>query len=67
MLALIFSRPGPGGELNVAWMQQVAQVNVQTALPQVTPELPLQLVRDPTPLFDLMAPVWQRQLPATGM
>ena len=67
MLALIFSRPGPGGELNVAWMQQVAQVNVHTALPQVTPEPSLHLVRDPTPLFDLMAPFWQRQVPATGM
>ena len=48
-------------------MQQVAQVNVHTALPQVTPEPSLHLVRDPTPLFDLMAPFWQRQVPATGM
>ena len=67
MLALIFSRPGPGCELNVAWMQQVAQVNVHTALPQVTLKPSLQLVRDPTPLFDLMPPFWQRQVPATGM
>ena len=67
MLELIFSRPGSGGELNVAWMQQVAQVNMHTALPQVTSNLPVQLVRDPTPLFDLMSPYWQRQLPATGV
>ena len=48
-------------------MQQVAQVNVLTALPQISSNLPLQLVRDPTPVFDLMSPFWQRQLPATGI
>ena len=67
MLELIFSRPGLNGTLNVAWMQQLAYVDTRQKLPQFAPATQPQLVRDPSPLFDLMDPFWQRQVQTTGI
>ena len=67
MLELIFSRPGLNGTLNVAWMQQLAYVDTRQKLPQFAPATQPQLVRDPSPVFDLMGPFWQRQVPTTGI
>ena len=63
MLALISSRPMPGGGFNRAWMQQLAYVDVATVIPSVgvlgTTHL---LHREPTPLFDLLPPFWRSQM-----
>ena len=63
MLALISSRPMPGGGFNPAWMQQLAYVDVATVIPTVgvlgTTHL---LHREPTPLFDLLPPFWRSQM-----
>ena len=63
MLELINSRPGPGGELNPAWMQQLAYVDVNTVIPGVGVTGTTQMLRrEPTPLYDLLPAVWRRQL-----
>ena len=63
MLALINSRPMPGGGFNPGWMQQLAYVDVGTVIPTVgvlgTTHL---LHREPTPLFDLMPAFWRNQM-----
>lgn len=63
MLALIYSNPMPNGNINVAWMQQLAYVDPQTPIPNL-PAAPGPQVfqRDPTPLFDLMPAFWRQQL-----
>lgn len=63
MLELIFSRPMPDGSLNAAWMQQLA--NADTSTPALTLNSgvnALQMQREPTPLFDLLPPLWQQQV-----
>lgn len=63
MLELIFSRPMPDGSLNAAWMQQLA--NADTSTPALTLNSgvnALQMQRQPTPLFDLLPPLWQQQV-----
>ncbi|ARU04882.1 hypothetical protein CCO03_09495 [Comamonas serinivorans] len=68
MLELIFSRPAPGGRVNLVWMQQVAYVDTRQSLPRLASALNQpQLVRDPTAVFDLMPPFWQRQVHAAGI
>lgn len=61
MLELIFSRPAPGGGVDIAWMQQLAHVDVSksgkvTVLPSTTTG---GLRRDPTPLYDLVPREWR--------
>ena len=62
MLELIFSRPGAGGQIDIAWMQQLANANVSQATPSVdrTPA-PQILRREPSPLFDLLPQFWRNQ------
>lgn len=61
VLALIFSRPGPGGELDVAWMQQLAQVDLTGATPTLdNRNSRANLKRDPTPLFELVPRQWRK-------
>jgi uncharacterized protein len=61
MLELIFSRPAPNGTIDLAWMQQLAQVNVSGTSPAIDQSnLKLQLRREPTPLFDLVPQKWRR-------
>jgi TPR repeat protein len=62
MLALIFSRPTPTGELDVQWMQELSQLNLSKdapALNTVTGARMLQ--REPSPLFDLLPEVWRKR------
>ncbi|MEJ2800534.1 hypothetical protein WAE61_01540 [Comamonadaceae bacterium PP-2] len=60
MLALIFSRITPNGQLDVNWMQQLAYVD--TTLPQSSfgsPVVTPQLQQEPTPLFHLLPADWR--------
>ncbi|MNW19526.1 hypothetical protein D3C71_2195530 [compost metagenome] len=53
----------PDGSLNVAWMQQLA--NADLSHPGVTMASGVntpQMLRQPTPLFDLLGSFWQQQL-----
>lgn len=61
MLALIYSRPVAGGGIDIAWMQQLAYMDVTQdgAIPLTAPTAPASLTRDPTPLYDYIAPKWR--------
>lgn len=56
MLALIYTRPTPTGELNIVWMQQLAQVDVTKdgGATMLDPPASPSLQHDPTPLFDYL-------------
>jgi TPR repeat protein len=62
MLELIYSRPALDGGFNVAWMAQLANMDVTRdgallfILPAPTPHL---YGRDPTPLYDLVPAQWR--------
>ena len=61
MLELIFSRPGPDGQIDLAWMQQLAQVDLSNAVPKVESNIIKQnLKREPTPLFELVRQPWRK-------
>ncbi len=67
MLALISSRPSPDGSFNVLWMQQLAHVDAGGPIPTIgVPVTAHQLQREPSPLFDLLPPFWQRQVMPVG-
>lgn len=60
MLELIFSRPGPDGQVDVNWMQQLAYVTFSkdgVELGSTTQRRSLK--REPTPLFDLLPAPWR--------
>jgi TPR repeat protein len=60
MLALIFSRPLPDGGVDIAWMQQLAQVDVTREMPTVDPSAARGVLRrEPTPLSDLLPERWR--------
>ncbi len=68
MLGLISARPSSTGGVDIAWMQQLATLDVEhdqgtRALPAQLPTLPAvspQLyVHDPTPLYDLLPAHWR--------
>ncbi|WP_313075059.1 hypothetical protein [Melaminivora sp.] len=68
MLELIYSRPGPDGMVDVAWMRQLATMQVSpegAVLAMQPPPTPQLFVRDPTPLYALLPPEW-RSRPAVG-
>ena len=61
MLELIFSRPAPDGQIDIAWMQQLAYVNLsKEALTLDSATARQTLHREPTPLFDLLPPLWRK-------
>ena len=61
MLELIFSRPGPDGRIDIAWMQQLAYLNLSNeALSLDSTTARQALRREPTPLFDLLPQPWLR-------
>ena len=61
MLGLIFSRPGPDGQLDIGWMQQLAYVNLSgEAVTLGSPATQQMLRREPTPLADLLPPPWRQ-------
>lgn len=55
MLELIFSRPGPDGQVDIAWMQQLAYLNLSGGAPALdSTTVRRALRREPTPLFDML-------------
>ena len=55
MLSLIYSKPDSTGKLNIAWMQQLANLNAANlSLSIDSNSLAPMLKREPTPLFDLI-------------
>lgn len=55
MLELIFSRPGPDGQVDIAWMQQLAYLNLSSGAPALdSTTVRRALRREPTPLFDML-------------
>lgn len=67
MLSLIFSSPGPGGSINIGWMQQLAYADPTTTIPSVGVPASVDLLyREPTPLYDLLPEFWRKQIPQVG-
>lgn len=63
MLGLIYSRPNPDGSINPGWMQQLAYVDTGTVIPTVgVTSANHMLVREPTPLYDLLPAFWRQQM-----
>ena len=56
MLALIYTRPTPTGDINVVWMQQLANVDVtkEGGASLLAPPPSPSLIQDSTPLFDYL-------------
>lgn len=66
ILQQIFSRPGPGGSIDIAWMQQLAppgRLDHNTGMRQGTtaPAGPTGWQRDPSPLYDRVPAEWRAQ------
>lgn len=62
ILELIFSRPGADGQIDIAWMQQLAYANLSQAVPSLDRTAARQtLRREPSPLFDLLPQFWRDQ------
>jgi hypothetical protein len=65
MLALIYSRPTATGELDLAWMQQLAYLDLLGDTPRpASPAASRSLQREPSPLVDLLPPVWRERIAA---
>ena len=67
MLELIYSHPAPDGTVNVAWMRQLAVMEVTpegAVLTMQAPPTPQLFVRDPTPLYGLVPREWRGNHPA---
>lgn len=61
MLELIFSRPGPDGQIDIAWMQQLAYVNLSGEAVSLDSTTTRQMLRrEPTPLVDLLPLPWRQ-------
>ena len=63
MLELIYSRPAPGGSVNIAWMRQLASMDVTAEgaiLSFSTQPTPLLFVRDLTPLYEFIPNEWRK-------
>lgn len=61
MLELIFSRPAPDGQIDLAWMQQLAYVNLSKDVVTLDSAAVRQgLRREPTPLIDLLPQTWRK-------
>ena len=62
MLELIFSRPGADGQIDIAWMQQLAYANLSQVVPSLDRTVTRQTLRkEPSPLFDLLPQFWRNQ------
>lgn len=62
MLEMIYSRPTPTGSIDIAWMQQLANLEVSdehAVLSVLPPSSPRLFVRDPTPLYNLVPSKWR--------
>ena len=62
MLEMIFSRPGADGQIDIGWMQQLADADLSQAVPSLDRTAARQtLRREPSPLFDLLPQFWRNQ------
>jgi TPR repeat protein len=62
MMSLIYSKPGVDGNINIAWMQQLANINISTLSPNLDRySLPPMMQREPNGLSDLI-PLYLRHL-----
>ena len=62
MLALIFSRPSPTGELDVQWMQELSHLNLSKLAPTLTTITGARMLqREPSLPFDLLPEVWRKR------
>lgn len=64
MLELIYSRPAPGGVVNIAWMRQLASMDVTAEgaiLTFTAPPTPVLYVRDLTPLYEFIPDEWRKE------
>lgn len=60
MLRLIYSNLTPDGQINLAWMQQLKDVDLSTPAPQQeSTASPYRLEREPTALYDLLPAKWR--------
>ena len=63
MLALIFSQLGPGGQLDIAWMQKLAYLNLSKDTVRLDNATGRQVLkRELTPLIDLLPTYWLTQV-----
>lgn len=64
MIELIFSGPSAStGIFDPAWMQQLARANLSQPTAMIAAGITAnQMQREPSPLFDLLPPVWQKRL-----
>jgi TPR repeat protein len=62
MLELIFSRPAPGGGVDIVWMRELALMDVSDSGKAVLlAPAAIGWQRDPTPLHDLVPPQWRQR------
>jgi uncharacterized protein len=67
MLALIFSRPTASGQLDIAWMQRIATLNLSN--PSSGPASPASsqvFQRERTPLYDFLPVLWKTRVKPIG-
>ena len=63
MLALIYSRPLVGGNIDVAWMGQLSELDLARSTPGLrVPTAPRQLQRERTALIDLLPEKWRARI-----
>ena len=64
MLELIFSRPGPDGQIDIGWMQQLAYMDLSKEVAVLGSSIERRAFkREVTPLIDLLPPAWRKYLP----
>lgn len=60
MLRLIYARVTADGQIDLAWMQQLQDIDLTSSVPSSSkPTPPFWLRREPTALYDLLPPMWR--------
>ena len=67
MLALIFSRPTAAGQLDIAWMQRLATLNISNPAISIGSPMSNQVFqRERSPLFDFLPTLWKARARPIG-
>ncbi len=67
MLALIFSRPTAAGQLDIAWMQRLATLNISNPAISIGSPMSSQVFqRERSPLFDFLPIIWKARAGPIG-
>lgn len=67
MLALIFSRPTAAGQLDIAWMQRLAALNISNPSISIGSPMSSQVFqRERSPLFDFLPTLWKSRTRPIG-